>query len=283
MALLILDGRVLARTRAIKLRRRAQAVTSVRGTCPRLLLLAFQGPGGRVPWVSKKIRACDAAGIQIDLLVLDGEADTVKACTALERALERTDPDGVFLQIPFPSGVDGNALISVIPPLCDVDTVSPQAMTEYLSGRTGRPPLTVAAGLALLEAYGLRFGGHPGVVVGDLTPFNRMFARALEGRGARTEVVSPAATDLSDYLSAASLVVTSAAQPGVVRSTSLAGGAVAVDGGYYNPGGQGDFDISGGVEHLRALAPVPGGIGPMTVSMLVEAVIDRAETAVRAG
>jgi methylenetetrahydrofolate dehydrogenase (NADP+)/methenyltetrahydrofolate cyclohydrolase len=73
------------------------------------------------------------------------------------------------------------------------------------------------------------------------------------------------------------LVVVSAAHPGIVSAGWLAPDAVAIDAGYFNEGGVGDIDVSDGFGHLRALAPVPGGIGPMTISMLIERVIERAE------
>ena len=75
----------------------------------------------------------------------------------------------------------------------------------------------------------------------------------------------------------AQLVVVTAARPGLVRAVDHAEGAVVIDVGYYNAGGRGDVDVTGGTAHLRALAPVPGGIGPATIAMLVERVIEFAE------
>src|SRR5690606_10559694 len=102
-----------------------------------------------------------------------------------------------------------------------------------------------------------------------------MFRAALARRGARMgPLVPPTAADLAERARAARLVVVAAARPGLVDSATLAPGTVAIDSGYYNPGGRGDIDTAGGTAHLAALAPVPGGLGPMTVSMLLERTIE---------
>ena len=93
-------------------------------------------------------------------------------------------------------------------------------------------------------------------------------------------VVFPDAEDLAGRLADALLAVVTVGRPGFLPSTALADGAVAIDVGYFNPGGRGDIDTRPGVGHLAALAPVPGGIGPMTISLLIERVIEFAEESV---
>lgn len=277
MAPLILDGRALARERAPHLEGRARTVEEARGAPPRLFLLAFEGPGGEVPWVAEKLRACEDAGVEVRTLILRRGLDTRDARTAFEEAVADARADGVFVQFPFPADIAGEVLAGAIPPEADIDVMNPRSVREFLAGREPMPPLTVAATLTLLEAHRIRLPGRTGLVIGDTTPFNCMFREALGRRGARTVLVSPDSPELTARLAESTLVVTSAARPGMVRSGSLAPGSIVVDGGYFNPGGVGDVDLSDGADHLEALAPVPGGIGPMTVSALVEAVIVRAE------
>ncbi|HEX6939925.1 MAG TPA: hypothetical protein VF158_10975 [Longimicrobiales bacterium] len=96
-------------------------------------------------------------------------------------------------------------------------------------------------------------------------------------RGARIgPIVAPGAPDLAVPLGAARPVVAAPA-PGPVRADAWAAGPIAIDAGYYNPGGRGEFDASGVVARLAAFAPVPGGIGSMTVAMLVERVVEFSE------
>jgi len=272
----ILDGRALAAARAPTLRACVQRLGSA-GRRPHLFLLAFAGPDGRAPWIEGKLRACREAGVEVTSPVLHEGSTTGDARAALEEALAGGDIDGVFVQFPFPDTVDGDALAASIPRAVDIDVMGPHSVRAFLRGAGGRPPLTVAGTLALLDAHAVRLEERIGLVVGGAVPFNRMFAEALGRRGARMTLVAPDTPELPARLADADLVVASAARPGILRSGDMAAGSVVIDGGYFNPGGRGDVDVSGGTDHLEALAPVPGGIGPMTVSALVEAVIERAE------
>ena len=272
------DGRALAREREGPLRARALRVGRSRGRPPRLLLVAFGGPGGGAPFLEGKRRACRACGVEPVLLVLDPGAGTADVCRELLDAMAREDPDGVFVQFPFPRGVDGEAVAALIPPERDVDVMSPAAMARYLAGAGAAPPVTAAAVLALLDHAGVALEGRAGVVVGDPIPYHELFREALARRGAAMEpVVSPDAPEVEEILGRSDLVVVSAARAGWIPTSWFARGAVVVDAGYFNPGGRGDVDTTPGVDHLAVLVPVPGGVGPMTVSALVEAVIQAAE------
>lgn len=274
---LILDGRALAARRLPGIRARAAAVRSTLGRAPSLFLLAFAGPDGAAPWVQGKLRACAEAGIDAETLVLPGEVTTEEAHASFAAAVAAARSDAVFVQFPFPPAVDGAVLSRVIPASADVDVMRPDGIDDYLAGSASSPPLTVAAVLALFDAHDIQLWGRTTSVVAESTPFERILTEALSRRGGSVRTVAPDARDLSTHLAASSVVVTSAARPGIVRTADLTRGAVVVDGGYFNPGGRGDVDVSGGIDHLGAFAPVPGGVGPMTVSMLIEAVVGRAE------
>lgn len=278
---LILDGHALARKRLPALRERAAGVRAARGSAPRLLLLAFAERGGRAPWVEGKVRAGVEAGVEVRPLVLSAGLDAYAARAALERARGDVRPDAIFLQLPFPPAVDPGVLTAAVPPEADVDAMTPERFGAFMAGRSGRPPATVAAILALLVEGEVALDGREGVVVGEAGPFTSMLREALTRLGARMEVMPPGSGELSGRLSSSTLVVTSASRSGALSSGALAPGSVVVDGGYFNPGGLGDVDLSDGVDHLEALAPVPGGVGPMTVSALLEGVIALAEDGVR--
>lgn len=273
----ILDGRLLAERRLPALRDRASRVRESRGTPPRLLLVAFAGADGRAPWVSRKVRAGAEAKVDVQPLVLPADTETHGAAGALERAVADSRPDSVLLQVPFPPDIDLDVLIAAVPPEADVDLMRPERFRAFLAGRLDHPPATVAAVLSLLEDGRVDVRGRAGVVIGEATPFTAMLREALARRGARVVIMPPGSGELQERLAHATLVVTSVNRVGAVRSTDLAPGAVVVDGGYFNPGGLGDLDLSDGVDHLEALAPVPGGVGPMTVSALLEGVIAAAE------
>jgi methylenetetrahydrofolate dehydrogenase (NADP+)/methenyltetrahydrofolate cyclohydrolase len=274
----ILDGEKLSARRAPALARRARAVATRRGTPPRLALIAFADAAGRAAYSAKKVRACAAAGVEAVPLIVPFAGSTETVLASMRQLRDGAPVDAMFLEFPFPAGIDGAALIDAIPPSLDVDIMTAARIDCFLSGEDPRPPLTVAAALALLDAYGVEISGRSCVVVGDDAPFTRMFAEAFARRGAApATAVAPDAADLAERLSRARIAIVSAGRPGFLPASWLADGAIAIDVGYFNPGGRGDIDPAPGIGHLAALSPVPGGIGPMTISALIERVIESAE------
>lgn len=271
---LVLDGVQLADERSPQLSARAASVDDRRARPPRLLLIAFAEADGRASHIERKIRAAAAAGVDLVPLILASGVTTASAREAMAQA--SIGADGVFLQFPFPASIDAEALTAAIPEHADVDVMTPGRIRRYLSGHDELPPVTVSAGVALLDAYGVDVRGLRGVVLSGPGPFAAMFREELARRGARMgNVLAPDDAHGSAVLNDAGLVIVLVGKPGAVDATVLAKGAVAIDVGYFNPGGRGD--IRGDASHLCALAPVPGGIGPMTVSMLIERTILFAE------
>jgi methylenetetrahydrofolate dehydrogenase (NADP+) / methenyltetrahydrofolate cyclohydrolase len=274
---MILDGSRLARERAPGLLRRARAVIARRGSPPRLVIVAF-GADGRAPHVSAKVRACAAAGVEAVPVVIDDRLPTPQAIATILQARADARADGIFLQFPFPDQVDEAALTAAIPPDADVDVMAPLSIRRFLELPDALPPVTVSAVLALLAAGDIAVSGLRGVIVAPESAFAHMFRTALLRAGAdMAPLIDPDASDPGARVAQAELIVAAAARPGLLCSRQLPAGAVVIDAGYYNPGGRGDIDTAGGTAHLRALAPVPGGVGPMTVSCLIERTILYAE------
>ena len=278
--MIVLDGRALAALRAPAIARDATAMLARRGRAPTLLLVAFADAAGRAPHVQGKLRACSAVGVNAVPLVVATGTLPLDAMAAMQRAITTHQPDGVFVQVPFPDDFDGTPLLDAIPVAADVDIMTQARTTDYLTGASDLPPVTVTAALELLDAHAVSVHGLHGVMVAEDSPFTGMFVEALRRRGARmAQALHPDATDLEERVGEAGLVVAAAGRPGLLRADRLAPGAIAIDAGYFNPGGLGDIDVSGGVAHLGALMPVPGGIGPMTVSALVARVVEFGGTA----
>lgn len=272
---IILDGDALSRERVPGLTVRAAAIQSGRGRPPQVALIAFADATGRAAYADRKVRVAASAGVAAVPLFLPFGTSTGEALHSMRVLFDGTPLDAVFLEFPFPDRIDGDALVDAIPQALDVDIMTPARIERFTTGADPRPPLTAAAALALIDGYGVDIGGASGLVVGDESPFTLMFGEALVRAGAGAcSVVPPAAADLKVRVGEADLVVVAAARPRVLRSSDLATGAVAVDAGYYNAGGVGDIDTSPGIDHLAAYAPVPGGIGPMTISVLIERVIE---------
>lgn len=274
----VMDGFSLATRRVEALRRRAGSVHTRLKRAPRMALVAFGDELGRALHVARKLKAAAAADVDAKPLILPPRATTNDALRAVATLADDPRVDGIFLQFPFPSGIDGDTLAAALPAAKDIDVMSPTLSAQYLTDESALPPVTVSAALALFDDYHVRISGRTGVVVAEDSPFARMFRLAFARRGAETmRLLSPDAPDLQDRVKRADLVIVAAGRPAIVRSEHLTKGTVVVDAGYFNPGGQGDVDVAGGTRHLDAIAPVPGSIGPMTVSCLIERTIVFAE------
>jgi methylenetetrahydrofolate dehydrogenase (NADP+) / methenyltetrahydrofolate cyclohydrolase len=273
MTVTVLDGRALAARRAPEIARRAAAVARHRGRAPTLLLMAFADDAGHAAHVPGKLRACAAAGIDaLPLLIASGTV-TPGVSSALAQAIDTSEPDAVFVQVPFPDAIDGDVVAAAIPFDADVDIMSPSRIAEYTSTPGALPPVTISAALLLLSEHGISVDGRRGVVVAEPSPFADIFAEELARHGAHMTVLDPSSPGLEEQVRAAGLVVAAAGRPAMLRSDALAAGAIALDIGYFNEGGRGDINTAPGIDHLRAIMPVPGGVGPMTVSALLERVV----------
>lgn len=274
----IMDGAQLAARRQDELRRRALVVRARLGRPPRLALLAFAEPTGPAPYVARKVSAATAVGVEVVQYHVPFGADAVTAKRAMDLLVESHELDGLFVQVPYPDATFAAALEHAIPERLDVDVMSPAMVQRYLHDEGALPPVTVSALLALLARYRIDVRGRRGVIVADSHDFSHMLWTAIARLGVTlAPLVSPNDPTLVQQVRDADLVVIAAGAPGHLRVSELPTGSVAIDVGYFNPGGRGDLDLSGGVAHLEAIVPVPGGIGPMTISCLVERVILHAE------
>lgn len=273
----ILDGAGLAAARMPALAARAAAITRRNGRPPCLALVAFGTPGKGPPWLARKRRAAAAAGIAVREVALTTETSADAFAEVLHTLASDPVVDGIFVQYPLPGGRVADSVFATIPVDRDVDAMSPAAWRRFEAG-TGPPPATVDAALALLDASGIVIGDRSIRVVGEPGHLARAFEIAFDRRGAQPlPRVAPDDPDLPHLCAEAGILVALAERPGAVRSEWLAGGAIAIDGGYFNAGGSGDIDTADGIAHLSALVPVPGGLGPMTVSVLIERTITAAE------
>lgn len=272
--MVVLDGSRLARNRQGVLTARAQEILQHRGRSPALLLLAF-GDDGHAAHVNRKLAAAAAIGIRVVPLILPTSTSTESAVEALSRTIEQTSPDAVFLQVPFPDHISEPALAEAIPRTLDIDVMNPDVVHGYFENPGALPPVTVTAALLLFDAYDIAIEGRQGIVIAHPSPFAEMFRTSLVRRGAHmAPLLVPDTADLKQRAARANLVIVATGQPGAISVADLAPGSVAVDVGYFNPGGKGDINTDSSTAHLGALAPVPGGIGPMTISALLERTVD---------
>lgn len=282
---LILDGKVVAA--------KVQAAVAsgvgdlrARGIVPTLaVVLVGQDPGSQV-YVRRKRTSCQAVGIDArDHLFPQGLDEP--SLLALVRELN-ADPavHGVLIQLPLPPGIDEDRVIAALDPRKDVDGFHPENLGRLLAGHPAVVPGTPAGILEILDHYGIELKGAEAVVVGRSRIVGKPLAQLLLLRHATVTVCHTRTRDLAAHTRRAELLAVAAGRPGVVTGDMVRPDAVVVDVGVNRlADGKlvGDVDFASVAPRVRAITPVPGGVGPMTVAMLMRNTLDAARRQVGLG
>jgi methylenetetrahydrofolate dehydrogenase (NADP+)/methenyltetrahydrofolate cyclohydrolase len=279
-----IDGKAVAAVVRGEVRARVARLAE-RGTIVGLAtVLVGDDPASQV-YVGHKQKACGEVGIRSFGHRLP--ATTAQAeLSALVRELA-VDPSvhGILVQLPLPKGLDADAVIDAIPPAKDVDGLHPVNQGRLMAGVPGLRSCTPLGVMRLLDEAGVELKGARAVVVGRSVLVGKPLALLLLERHATVTLCHSRTRDLGAEVGRADVVVAAAGQPGLVRGEWIAPGAVVIDvGTNRTPEGKlcGDVEFAVARERARAITPVPGGVGPMTVAMLLANTVTAAEWAVSA-
>ncbi|HZR67491.1 MAG TPA: bifunctional methylenetetrahydrofolate dehydrogenase/methenyltetrahydrofolate cyclohydrolase FolD [Burkholderiales bacterium] len=267
----IIDGNALAREARAALRIEVEALSAA-GRRPGLaVVLAGDDPASRV-YVRNKARACEETGVlsrQIDL-----PADVAEAVLLEQVERLNADPEihGILVQLPLPRAVSSERVVKAIAPEKDVDGFHPCNMGLLTEGRPRFVPCTPKAVMAILDREGVALEGKRAVVVGRSNIVGKPVALLLLQRGATVTVCHSKTVDLEEATRQADVLVVAVGRPNLVTGRAVKSGAVVVDVGINRlPDGRlvGDVDASSVTGVAARLTPVPGGVGPMTITMLI--------------
>jgi methylenetetrahydrofolate dehydrogenase (NADP+) / methenyltetrahydrofolate cyclohydrolase len=276
----MIDGRQVAADIQRELRARVENRLAAGRRRPGLAVVMVGEDPASAIYVRNKRKACDDAGIRS--VAYDLPADTgQEALDALIAGLN-DDPaiDGILVQLPLPGQLDARRVIEAIDPAKDVDGFHPYNVGRLAQRIPLLRPCTPAGVMRLLQAYEIPVRGRSAVVIGASNIVGRPMALELLLAGATTTVCHRFTADLAAELARAEIVVVAVGKPGLVRGEWIRRGAAVVDVGMNRlPDGTlcGDVEFSATAERAGWLTPVPGGVGPMTVAMLMNNTLDAAE------
>ena len=275
----ILDGRALAATTKAELRARVSALAE-RGIIPGLgTVLVGDDPGSR-SYVAGKHRDCAEVGIasiQVELAASTSQEELASVIVDLN-----ADPNctGYIVQLPLPGDLDDNAALALVDPDKDADGLHPVNLGRLVLGVPGPLPCTPRGIVELLRRNGIGLNGAEVCVIGRGTTVGRPLGLLLtrKSENATVTLCHTGTVDLPRHTRQADIVVAAAGRPGLVTADMIKSGAVCVDVGITrtDSGLVGDLDPD--VREVAGwVAPMPGGIGPMTRAMLLSNVVERAE------
>lgn len=276
----LIDGRAIAAEVRQDVASRVSSRLNVGARAPGLaVVLVGNDPASHV-YVSNKHRACENAGIHS----IQHELPSQTTQEALEALIDRLNADdtidGILVQLPLPDHLDAEPLLERILPQKDVDGFHPYNLGRLAQRLPSLRPCTPKGVMTLLSKSHLEVRGLDAVVVGASNIVGRPMALELMLAGCTTTVCHRFTRDLEAHVRRADLLVVAIGKPGIVKSDWIKPGAIVIDVGINRQDdGQliGDLDFELAQQRASYITPVPGGVGPMTVSSLLQNTLESAE------
>jgi len=254
---------------------RAADFSARTGSQPCLATVIVGDDAASVTYVRMKENRSRRVGIDSRHTSLPADATTAEVVAAITRLSEDGGVHGILLQHPSPPQVDEPAAFEAIAPGKDVDGVTMHSFAALALGRPGFVACTPGGILRLLDAYDVELSGARAVVIGRSPILGKPVGMLLLGRDATLTYCHSKTRDLPSIVRTADILVAAVGRPRFVRGDWLQSGAVVIDAGY-NPGNVGDVDFDEALERASLITPVPGGVGPMTIALLMEQTVDAA-------
>ncbi|MDX1931594.1 MAG: bifunctional methylenetetrahydrofolate dehydrogenase/methenyltetrahydrofolate cyclohydrolase FolD [Capsulimonadales bacterium] len=284
---LLLDGTATAATIRAEVAERTLRLKERYGITPGLAaVLAGDNPAS-VTYVRMKRKACEKAGIRSVAHEFGADAtreqllDTIRALNA--------DPTihGILVQHPLPRGLDEFEILAAVAPEKDADGIGRASLGDLVKGEANFVSCTPAGMVELLDRYGLPIAGKHAVVIGRSVILGKPLALLLLNRNATVTICHSKTENLTDITRQADILCACVGRPEMITGEMLKPGAVVLDAGYNRVPGRGqdvgDCDFASCAAVASAITPVPGGVGPMTIALLLSNTVKAAEMAAEKG
>lgn len=277
---MILDGKAVSQKVLAEVRAGTERLRERSGITPTLAVVLVGDFAASKIYVANKKKAADSVGIASrDHLYPDG-LEREKLLDLLRALNEDGGVHGILLQLPLPKGLDEDEMIAAIEPAKDVDGFHPTNLGYLLAGAPRVVSCTPAGCLEILDHYGAKLEGAEAVVVGRSRIVGKPLAQLLLARHATVTMCHTRTRDLAAHTRRADILCVAAGRPQVIGGDMVKEGAWVVDVGINRlPTGKlvGDVDFESVSARAHAVTPVPGGVGPMTIAMLLKNTLAAAE------
>jgi methylenetetrahydrofolate dehydrogenase (NADP+)/methenyltetrahydrofolate cyclohydrolase len=271
----IIDGReVAARVRA-EVAQDVAAITERAGKPPGLAtILVGEDPASAIYIASKRKASAEVGIADLHRQLPDGTSQA-EVAGMIEEFNRDPDVSGILLQLPVPEGLDGAALTDTILPQKDVDGLTAVSTGRLVHGVPGLRPATPLGVIELLDAYGAELEGAEAVVVGRSDLVGKPVSFLLLQRNATVTICHSRTRDLAGVCARADVLVAAVGSPGLIGAEHIKPGAAVIDVGINrtDEGLRGDVDFDAALERAGLISPVPGGVGPMTIAMLLRTTV----------
>ncbi|MDR1570653.1 MAG: bifunctional methylenetetrahydrofolate dehydrogenase/methenyltetrahydrofolate cyclohydrolase FolD [Oscillospiraceae bacterium] len=274
----LIDGKILSRSVTDALSSRVRFLAE-HGVCPKLAVLLVGDDPASQTYVRSKERLCKKLGLASEVIRLSD--DISKGALLAEIARLNADPltHGILVQLPLPKHLDEREILFSISPDKDVDGFHPANVGLLASGAPRFVPCTPKGIMSMLDSIGCEIEGKRCVVVGRSNIVGKPIAQLLLARSATVTICHSRTRSLADFTREADILVVAVGRPRMITGDMVKPGSVVVDVGVNRVDGKlcGDVDFESASRVASWITPVPGGVGLMTVAMLMENTVESAE------
>lgn len=268
----IINGKAIAAGLRAELKAKTQQLAQT-GKRPGLaVIIVGDDPASRV-YVNNKKKACAEIGFYSEEYALPGSATTEQLLLLINELNARSDINGILCQLPLPKGIDEKAVLLAISPEKDVDAFHPENVGHIMIGDYALLPCTPAGVMYLLRQAGVELTGKRAVVIGRSNIVGKPMALLLLQQNATVTVCHSRTQNLPQMVQEADVVVAAIGKAKFITKNYIKPGAVVIDVGMNrDENGKlcGDVDFESVAPVCSAITPVPGGVGPMTIAMLMQ-------------
>lgn len=268
----ILDGKAFAAEYRLKLAEKVKNLKDSKNIVPGLAVVIIgEDPASQI-YVRNKIKACELAGIKSFNVVLPETSSQSEVENEVKMLAENDEVDGIIVQLPLPKKFDEKSILSLIPVHKDVDGLASENLGKLLKGEDSLISCTPYGIIELLKGYGVEFAGKSAVVLGRSNMVGKPIAALLLRENATVTVCHSKTENICNYTKNADILIAAIGKAKFVTEDMVKEGAIVVDVGINRIDGKiyGDVDYEAVSNKCSLITPVPGGVGPMTVTMLLQ-------------
>jgi len=276
----IIDGKAVAAAVREEVRQAVERMRSQSGVVPGLATVLVGDDPASATYVRSKHKACANTGLHSVGHELPATTSQQELLRVVDELNQRPDVHGILVQLPLPAGLDPNAVVAAVDPRKDVDGLHPLNQARLLAGLPGLRPCTPLGIMRLIETTGTELKGKRAVVVGRSSLVGKPVAFLLLEQHATLTICHSRTRDLADEVGRADVLVAAIGKAELIRGAWIRPGSVVIDVGT-NRGADGkligDVEFAAARERAAYITPVPGGVGPMTIAMLLRNTLSAAQ------
>lgn len=267
----IIDGKVVSASVKERVKAEVEVLKQQGISVGLAVIIVGEDPASKV-YVANKKRACEALGIISQEYALPENTTQEELLSLIETLNNEKSVNGILCQLPLPKHLDENAVINAINPLKDVDAFHPKNVGKIMLGDYDFVPCTPAGVMEMLAYENVEIAGKTCVVIGRSNIVGKPMSMLLLHKNGTVTVCHSKTENLKEVCQKADILVAAVGKPNFVKADMVKEGAVVIDVGINRVDGKlvGDVDFNDVKDKCSAITPVPGGVGPMTIAMLMQ-------------